>query len=72
MNYPTCKTCKHRGRKSDGILIADPRVCMFTKIGEDWGQMDETKDDCLKYSYTEGGSFDVGDNFGCIHHEVKT
>ena len=33
----------------------------------DYGTQDNENDDHLIYSYYENGSFEVGDNFGCIH-----
>jgi hypothetical protein len=54
-----CKNCKWR---VDGYCKND------NKIDEDYGQID---DDCLVYSYCEGGRFKVGPNFGCVHFKEK-
>jgi hypothetical protein len=62
-NYPTCSTCKFREvHKQDSF-------CTHNKIGEDGYVLIDSKDDSLVYSYQEDGSFSVGMNFGCIHHE---
>lgn len=55
----TCKTCEHRNASGN---------CECEKLAEDYGFSEEEKKDMLVYSYTEGGGFWVGDNFGCIHH----
>ena len=62
-----CKTCAHwepsdvvRERAKDGR-------CKNEKIDEDYGQ--EDKRDMLIYSYSEGGSFRSGPEFGCVHHQ---
>lgn len=57
-----CKDCKSRDSKGR---------CLSEKIDEDHGCSDEEKVDMLVYSYTEGGSFRVGDKFGCIHFKLK-
>lgn len=59
----TCKTCKHRDKDGD---------CTSNKLADDWGQNDEEKSDMLIYSYSEGGSFWVGENFGCVHHTLNS
>jgi hypothetical protein len=44
--------------------------CTNKKIGEEWDfDSDEDKKDALIYSYSEGGWFEVGENFGCVHWE---
>ena len=72
----TCNTCKYRN---------DFGVCKSLKITDDelWELdfLDATKEeiiehdkkikDMLLYSYDEGGSFFVGEDFGCVHHEEK-
>ena len=60
-----CKNCIHRiPTKSKEDLPYG--VCTNNeKIDEDTYQDD--KSDMLIYSYMEGGSFCVGDNFGCVH-----
>ena len=55
-----CGTCKFRCNKG---------FCNNDNICEDWGRKDDGKDDKLIYSYSEGGTFKVGVNFGCVHHE---
>ena len=56
-----CETCKYR----------DNGYCISTKISEDFGQQKEEAEDMLIYSYSEGGSFQVGPKFGCVHHEKR-
>jgi hypothetical protein len=56
----TCKSCKHRDGNG---------YCTSPKIDEDYGY--DGENDMLVYSYTEGGAFRVGDNFGCVHHEFR-
>jgi len=41
--------------------------CENEKLSEDFGFTEEEKNDMLVYSYQEGGRFEVGDMFGCIH-----
>jgi len=43
--------------------------CVSEKIGERSG--DDDTDDQLIYSYDEGGGFEVGDYFGCVHFESR-
>lgn len=58
-----CKDCKHRSKR---------RICENENaMGEDYGQGFGDKDDRLIYPYLEGGYFEVGDNFGCVHFEEK-
>ena len=57
----TCKTCKFRS--ADGLCESD-------KLAEDYYQSDKEKNDMLIYSYSEGGTFFVWENFGCVHHEA--
>lgn len=59
----TCKTCKFR-QKHYGCFI-----CSCDKISEDYSQSDSKSKDMLIHSYNEGGSFFVGEDFGCIHHK---
>jgi hypothetical protein len=62
-NYPRCKTCKFRNEdwECDNAHIND-----YTN----WSDATEIHD-MLVYSYREGGSFFVGEDFGCVHHEEK-
>ena len=60
----TCKTCKFRKAQD----YSGDFVCKSPKIEEDIGQEQSERVDMLIYSYQEGGSFKVGENFGCIHH----
>lgn len=59
-NYPTCKTCKFR---------AIDETCQNEHISENYYYTKLEESTMLIYSYSEGGSFTVGDNFGCIHHQ---
>lgn len=70
MNH--CKTCKYwsPARKKYPLLPASDDVgaggfCQSQKLAEDIGQHDA---DMLVYSYSEGGDFWTGPDFGCVHH----
>jgi hypothetical protein len=68
-----CKNCKfwtpyntkypngsgHRGQASGGI-------CHSPKITEDYGS--QYMPDMLVYTYSEGGKFWTGSDFGCINY----
>ena len=56
-----CKDCKHRNEKG---------LCESDKIQEDYGHEDTT--DMLVYPYLEGGYFEVGPKFGCVHFLENT
>ena len=58
----TCKTCAFRD--IDGY-------CQSEKIAESCTQSDDESSDMLLYSYSVGGIFWVGENFGCVHHQEK-
>ena len=58
-----CKNCQWRGTEKN------PRNCQCPKIHEKWSGEENINDDCMAYSYDEGGWFEVGDNFGCVHFE---
>jgi len=67
----TCKTCSfwHQipsGRKEDALM-----VCGCPKLTEP-GFCDSELTDQLIYSYDEGGYFETGPDFGCVHHSDKT
>ena len=63
-----CKDCKFRSKKG---------TCVSLKIRDDvpWYDDDENHQekikDMLLYSYDEGGSFFVGEEFGCVHWDEK-
>ncbi|MFV1977520.1 MAG: hypothetical protein ACC651_17400 [Candidatus Scalindua sp.] len=57
-----CKTCNHRDVG---------KVCHSPFITEDEHVLLGSEDKSLVYSYTEGGWFEAGDNFCCIHWERK-
>ena len=63
-----CKNCKWRDE--GGFCVNEG------KIYEDGygrgGRDSSTSDDCLIYSFYEGGDFWVGENFGCVHFKEKT
>ena len=63
MNCGYCKDCEWRD---------EYRYCMNReKLDENWHQGFGENDDRLIYSYQEGGVFQVGDNFGCVHFKKK-
>lgn len=61
-----CKTCKYRDKNG---------YCNSQKISEPGNLLrefsDEEKKDMLLYSYDEGGSFWVGELFGCVHYMAE-
>jgi hypothetical protein len=60
-----CKDCKFRvplGNKTYPNL----HQCISPKLTEDYGVYDK-KGDMLIYPYIEGGWFEVGEKFGCVH-----
>jgi hypothetical protein len=59
VNFPRCKTCK--------FWVNHPSfgpTCEHEKLGEDISGVD-----VLTYTYSEGGAFHPGPEFGCVHHE---
>jgi hypothetical protein len=61
-----CKDCKYRTLKPQRKALY---ICTNNKLSEDGGFTDEEKTDMLIYNYLEGGTFEVGELFGCIHFE---
>ena len=61
-----CKDCAHRDKD---------RTCRCDKINENESTFiandRANTDDELRYSYHEGGWFEAGDNFGCVHFKQK-
>ena len=61
-----CKDCKFR---------EDDFYCVHPKIGEalinSFYPEKEKDQDFLSYSYDEGGGFQVGNYFGCVHFTAK-
>lgn len=57
-----CGNCKFRS--IDGY-------CQSPYLQEDFSCDGSDDNDKLIYSYTEGGSFWVGPNFGCVHHAIS-
>jgi hypothetical protein len=60
----TCSSCKWRinNNCSNAEKIKEKEFLLT---------QNEENIDKLIYSFDDGGSFQVGPNFGCIHHEVK-
>ena len=62
-----CKDCKFRRQKDSNYLLPE---CTSGKIVEDGYYIKfNPTGDRLVYSYSEGGTFYVEDNFGCVHFE---
>ena len=60
-----CKNCKW---KSVELHFPYRQICSNPNIHEDTdNQPNDDLSDDLIYSYTEGGTFIVGDFFGCVH-----
>lgn len=58
-----CGTCSHRN--SEGH-------CKNPNLAEVYDNYDHSnQNNMLIYPYQEGGHFWVGENFGCVHHEIK-
>ena len=67
---PTCRTCRFWTRyKSGGRInyLDKGGICASGKLSEDYGK-ESYGNDCLVYSYEEGGHFWTGPSFGCVHH----
>lgn len=62
MDKKYCKSCRFN----------DQGYCTNEKLDEDFSQSKDARRDMLIYSYNEGGSFMVGELFGCVHHEEQT
>lgn len=71
-----CKTCKDWKPCATDNLFANLNIkedkraggtCKSDKLTEDWGQGHDA--DMLVYTYSEGGSFWTGPDFGCVHHQ---
>ena len=64
--FNLCETCSYRGEPfkhaSRLHICTCPKLTSDTYGDKNWG-----KDDSLVYQYDEGGSFFVGDKFGCVH-----
>lgn len=65
MNTITIGFCK------DCVWRKENRRCSNSHIDEDYGIKSE-EDNMLVYSYDEGGSFEAGDNFGCVHFKEQS
>lgn len=65
----TCDGCKWWHRESPHKMSPDHwGECTCKKIYEGGGSR---ADDEFSYWYTEGGGFDSGPKFGCIHWEAR-
>lgn len=62
--FGLCKNCKHRNK----LRRCENNEKIYENDVPDKG----IKDDSLSYSYIEGGYFEVGDNFGCVHFTAKS
>jgi hypothetical protein len=68
----TCKDCGWRDAEKicNNPHIIEPMDHQCGKGGLSREEMPK-KEDCLVYSYDEGGWFEAGDNFGCIYFKDK-
>lgn len=73
--FPRCKTCTHwtpvlekhvRFTLSREVELAGG-FCGSGKLSEEYGHGPTS----LVYSYTEGGEFWTGAEFGCVNHEPR-
>lgn len=64
----TCKTCKWHNDDID-FRVAEHGggVCTCPKLCEEY-RVEDYASDQLVYSYSEGGSFWTGNDFGCVHY----
>jgi hypothetical protein len=78
----TCKTCTHWSAPVDRVLRDGYGECnadVFREDGRSWYNRDDdglittpkTETDRVCYSYDEGGWFQTGPDFGCVHHKAK-
>lgn len=62
----TCRTCKFRKLHfidhNKRNIFRCVSLNIFESLNEEYTELQ------MAYSYEEGGSFHVGENFGCIHH----
>ena len=61
-----CGYCKDCYWRDNGRYCSNENA-----IDENYGQGRGYNDDRLIYSYQEGGAFEVGDKFGCVHFKSK-
>ncbi len=65
-----CGSCKYRDE--NGHCVREDKIHEEEPSEDRRNQgMDVPANDHLIYSYYEGGSFWVGQSFGCVHHEEK-
>ena len=68
-----CKTCKFRNKDDEctNSKISDNARWPggYYENEEEERENREQTNDMLLYSYDEGGSFFVGEEFGCVHWE---
>ena len=66
--------------KTDMKLIGRCKDCRWWRTDNDWAANDCSNpnlaecvsgDDVLSYPYSEGGTFEPGPMFGCVHWEAK-
>ena len=63
-----CKDCVWREERLKGNMVCEnPHLTEYLYRDDS-----VSKEDCLFYSYDEGGWFEPGDNFGCIHFKEKS
>jgi hypothetical protein len=67
----TCKTCEHWVKETEWTIATFGGICVSPKLAEDADYPGVRKDDMLIYSYYEGGYFETGPDFGCVHHTQK-
>jgi hypothetical protein len=61
-----CKTCIYR----EGTQCTNPHIREDNFDDCDgWDAQVKMRQDSLVYSYCEMGWFDVGPDFGCVHHK---
>ena len=64
-----CKTCQHWTKNDEAWSYArHGGECQSGNLLEDGGP-ENYRPNNLVYSYSEGGSFWTGPEFGCIHHK---
>jgi len=62
-----CATCKS-WRRVRSVREDAGGECLNEKLREKWGDASH-EPDALVYSYSEGGGFWTGPDFGCVHHK---
>lgn len=69
----TCKTCIHwvASHLNEAEWMKECRSPKLMESGDQYRNGFENARDVLIYSYSEGGYFNTGPDFGCVHHQTS-